>query len=72
MTPITVLVRGPSAATSTRPNRIIGMDSEISTRRMMSASTQPPQYPAVMPRAVPAMPLTTMAISAMMTEMRLP
>ena len=72
MTPITVLVRGPSAATSTSPSRMIGMDNEISTRRMMSASTQPPQYPAVIPRAVPMMPLTTIAIMAITTEMRLP
>ena len=72
MTPMTVEVRGPRAATSTRPSRMIGMDNEISTMRMIRASTHPPQYPAVMPMAVPMMPLTTMAIIAMTTEMRLP
>jgi hypothetical protein len=40
---MTVPKLGPTAATSTRANKIVGKDSEMSTRRMMSESAQRPK-----------------------------
>ena len=43
MTTMTVVKLGPSAATNTRAIKMIGNPSEISTRRMMTASVLPPK-----------------------------
>ena len=70
---MTALTRfGPSmpaiAIASTRPgNEII-----ISARRMMTASTTPPKYPATTPSTVPITKITATSVSAAVSEARVP
>ena len=69
---ITLVNDGSKTTDSSTAIRMPGSESEMSTRRMRSVSTQPPKNPASSPMKLPAAPVSVMPTTETASEIRAP